>query len=240
MGKKGDRCERVAAQSGQSLRTRVSLWEFGQNDAKRDSGSKLVRLGLASSQRIGRGFKGIVLSSESSTVISPSDAEIIAKFGLAGINCSWNRLDEIPFSNLGKVRLHRKLPFLVAANPVNYGRPFKLNTAEALAAALAIINAGEDSQILLKPFQYGLEFLRLNAEVLESYAAADNADGVVAAEAEFLQSVQNVRRQVSANDDGSYLSRADLPSSDDGDYEDETDAHGHLNPQPYATSDQNV
>lgn len=223
MGRHSEHRDRVAAQVGHSLRTRVSLWEFGQNDAKRDSGSKLVRLGLASAQRVGRGFNGIVLSSESSIVISPSDAEIIAKFGLAAINCSWNRLDEIPFSSVGKKRLHRKLPFLVAANPVNYGRPFKLNTAEALAAALVIVNAGDDPHILLEPFQYGLEFLRLNADVLQAYAAANNVDGVVAAETAFLQSMQKSRRQLSADDDGSYLNRADLPSSDDGDCGDETD-----------------
>jgi pre-rRNA-processing protein TSR3 len=29
------------------------MWEFGQNDPKRDSGSKLVRVGLAKTMKVG-------------------------------------------------------------------------------------------------------------------------------------------------------------------------------------------
>ena len=55
------------------------------------------------------------------------------------------RLDEIPFQTMGTSRHHRILPFMVAANPVNYGRPFKMNTAEAMAAALYIAGFKEDA-----------------------------------------------------------------------------------------------
>lgn len=206
------------------LSTRVTLWEFGQNDTKRDSGSKLVRLGLATSQRISRSFSGIVLSSESAVVLSPSDKDIVAKYGIAGINCSWNRLEEIPFSSMGKLRLHRKLPFLVAANTVNYGRPFKLNTAEALASALVIVGAKEDAENLLEPFSYGQEFLRINAQALEAYAAAEDSYSVQAAQDAFLQ--QETRKSRRNEDDtGNYLGADDLPPEDDDDdeYEDDDD-----------------
>ena len=114
------------------------MWEFGQNDPKRDSGSKLVRLGLAGTLKVNQSFGGLVLSAEAKDVVSPADLAALRQWGVAGVNCSWNRLDEVPSRRLGAGRMHRQLPFLLAANPVNYGRPFKMNTAEALAAALYI------------------------------------------------------------------------------------------------------
>lgn len=45
------------------------LWEFGQNDSKRDSGSKMVRLGYANQLRVGQSFPGVVLSSEAKVIV---------------------------------------------------------------------------------------------------------------------------------------------------------------------------
>ncbi|KAJ8599139.1 hypothetical protein CTAYLR_008294 [Chrysophaeum taylorii] len=206
------------------LGTRVALWEFGQNDPKRDSGSKLCRLGLASSLRVGRSFNGIVLSSEATTLLSASDAEIVAKHGIAGINCSWNRLEAIPFHNVGKPRNHRKLPFLVAANSVNYGRPYKMNTAEALAASLVIVRADDDAHTLLEPFAYGDEFLRLNAEALDAYAAAANASGVSDAETAFLDAARASKREARSRCSGdTYIHAADLPPDCNSEDDDELD-----------------
>lgn len=196
------------------MSVRLGLWEFGQNDAKRDSGSKLVRLGLA--QKLGRSFNGIVLSSEASVVLSASDAETVATCGVAGINCSWNRLDEVRFETLGKPRLHRKLPFLVAANPVNYGKPFKMNTAEALAAALVIVGREHDARTVLEPFSYGEEFLRINADAFAAYVGAADAPGVVAAQDAYLKAVEAERRRPPRNSD-TYLDASDLPPDDDDD-----------------------
>ena len=62
-----------------------------QINSSRDSGSKLTRMKMARQLHIGDLFKGVVLSSEANTIISPMDKEIVSKYGVAGINCSWNR-----------------------------------------------------------------------------------------------------------------------------------------------------
>ena len=128
-GKKGNR----GVVNGVSLR----MWDFEQCDPKRCTGQRLARRGLLQSMNLKQSFKGIVLSPNGTKSLSPSDGAILAKSGLSVIDCSWARLDEIPFRQM-KSGEHRLLPFLVAANPVNYGKPSKLTCAEAAAACLVI------------------------------------------------------------------------------------------------------
>jgi pre-rRNA-processing protein TSR3 len=194
----------------------------------RDSGSKLRRLGMAGQLRLGQTFQGVVLSSEAKTVVSRADREIVATHGVAGINCSWNRLEEIPFDSMGKGRNQRLLPLLVAANTVNYGRPFKMNTAEAMAACLYIAGFKNDAQILLSPFSYGQEFIKLNYEALEAYSACNSPEEVNAVQQQYLsenaerQRVKEQKRGEMTNS-GGYLDESDLPPmhSEDDEYEDE-------------------
>jgi pre-rRNA-processing protein TSR3 len=93
------------------------------------------------------------------------------------IDCSWKQLDTIPFGKLhGQNRL---LPFLVAANPVNYGRPLKLSCAEALAATLYITGFKEEAKAVMNKFKWGHSFITLNAELLEQYSKANSSKEVV-------------------------------------------------------------
>lgn len=64
-----------------------------------DSGSKMVRSGVASALKIGgAAYGGLVLSSESRTFASAADADTVRRLGIAGINCSWNRYASILYT----------------------------------------------------------------------------------------------------------------------------------------------
>jgi len=84
-------------------------------------------------------------------------------------------------------RKKRALPFLIAANPVNYGKPFILSSAEAFAAALLILGEQEQAQSLLEKFNWGAEFLRLNEEMLLAYSTAKDSTEVVAMQKGFME-----------------------------------------------------
>jgi len=212
---------------------RIFMWEFGQNDARRDSGSKLCRLGYARKLKVGYSFNGIVLSSEASKVVSKDDLAIIRTDGIAGINCSWNRLTEIPFSSLGKASNQRKLPLLLAANTVNYGKPYKMNTAEALAASLYIAGLKVEAAALMYPFSYGQEFLRINTGFLDLYADCESEAAVasVSLQVERLRAdrqnekdkrKEEKRNRRNENNIGGYMDEMDLPPMEsDGEYEEE-------------------
>jgi pre-rRNA-processing protein TSR3 len=126
----------------------------------------------------------IVLNPFSEKAFSPADRERIEEKGLVALDYSWKCTENARAIPL--IGEPRSLPYLVAANPVNYGTPTKLSTVEALAAALYIIGHKEQAEQLLSMFKWGPEFIRLNQKLLDAYAQAKNSTEVVELQKKFM------------------------------------------------------
>jgi pre-rRNA-processing protein TSR3 len=127
----------------------------------------------------------IILNPAAQKALSKEDAGFAKKHGIAALDCSWKKSEDLLFKMRSR-GVSRALPYLVATNPTNFGKPFKLSTAEAFAAALCIIGYKEQAQIILDKFKWGPHFLKLNEIPLEEYEHAKNSLEVVEMQNEFL------------------------------------------------------
>ena len=131
----------------------------------------------------------MLLSSEGTALLSKEDLAQSMKQGLGVVDCSWNEIlkhNSVPIKSL-KCRTHRLLPWLVAANQVNYGKPMHLNCAEAVIAGLYLLGFKEDACSLAQKVSYGEQFILLNQEYLDRYEACSTAEEVEAAQKDILQ-----------------------------------------------------
>jgi pre-rRNA-processing protein TSR3 len=153
----------------------------GEDDPEKCTARKLARFDLAVLHHDDRTVPhGIVLNPHAERALSPADA---GTGHLVALDCSWEHAGEARFSLPGE---HRGLPFLVAANPINYGRPFRLTTVEALAGGLYILGDPDRAREILSKFTWGETFLELNAEPLRRYAECGDSTEVVSVQAEYL------------------------------------------------------
>ena len=167
---------------------RVVVYHAKQCDPKKCTALKLGRHNMVRIvHRIKALPKGsVILNPFSKKAFSPKDRGRLEKQGLSAVDCSWIHADEV--FELSMRGASRCLPYLIAANPVNYGVPTKLSTVEALAAALYIVGLKYKAEHLLSIFKWGPQFINLNQELLDSYAKAKDSSEVVELQAKFMPS----------------------------------------------------
>ncbi|EXX59330.1 uncharacterized protein OCT59_020574 [Rhizophagus irregularis] len=207
---------------GNNIPMPLGMWDFEHCDPKKCSGKKLVRFGIVKELKVSTRFRGIVLSPEGKKAVSPADREIVQEYGIAVIDCSWSKLDNVPFSKL-RTGNDRLLPYLVATNPVNYGRPWKLNCVEAYAACFYITGFKEYAQEILSKFKWGHSFLTLNGELLSKYVQCEDSTEVVKVQNDWLKDLQAEYTQAREKDNEDVDLLARNPNHEFWDQEEEED-----------------
>ncbi len=159
------------------------IYTAKQCNPKVCTGAKLGRMGLAKLFSNPKKIPGdsLVLSPFAQRVLSRED---MAFESLTALDCSWEKAKEA-LSTI-RTRRDRILPLLVAANPVNYGKPTKLSTVEALAGALYILGHPDQSAAILEKFKWGPGFLKLNENLLNDYSKCRTSEEVLKVQSEYF------------------------------------------------------
>jgi pre-rRNA-processing protein TSR3 len=166
---------------------KLFVYHTDQCNPKRCTGRKLARLEHVSLLKNFRQIPHncIILNPTAQKALSREDAKYAKRHGIAVVDCSWEKAEELLFKLKSRGK-SRALPYLVAVNPTNFGKPFKLSTVEAFAAALFIVGKEDQAQRILGKFKWGPHFLQMNKQPLDEYFQAASSLEVVEAQKEFL------------------------------------------------------
>ena len=167
----------------------VFVYDKNQCDPKKCTAKRMLKFGLAKEVKTLHAIpKGsIVLSPFAEKALSPDDIRY-ARHGLVVMDLTWTNIDEFPRP---KGTNDRALPYMLASNPINWGRPMELNSAEAVMASLFILGEREQVETFLGRFNWAPEFMRLNGELLEEYSSAKDSTEVVRIQNEYIDSIRN-------------------------------------------------
>ncbi|MEM1661553.1 MAG: DUF367 family protein [Desulfurococcaceae archaeon] len=153
------------------IKPKIMVIYYREDDPCKNTSLKMVRKGYAKlvNHRSIYG-KPIVLNPFSNQTLGSWFAENIDKYGVVVVDASWKRIEPKYFERIRGI--HLKLPPLIAGNPINYGKPCKLSSIEAVAATLYITGFIETYESLLKLYKWMETFHNLNQELLEKYRRA--------------------------------------------------------------------
>ena len=150
---------------------KLHVVRFHQDDPKKCTAAKMVKFKIASDVKYTKKFH-LVLDPFSENTLFPKDKSLVNS--IVGIDCSWNLADQAFTKKFLGVK--RKLPPLLAGNPVNYSKLNKLTTAEALAASLYILGFEKEAENLLDKFKWGHTFSELNQNLLKEYSSISSEE----------------------------------------------------------------
>jgi len=166
---------------------RLLIYHMRQDDSRKCTSLKLFHFGLAKplSRKSSIPRRAVVLNPKATNVLCRLDRKLTLVGGLVAIDCSWEKAEDV-FSHDFR-GFNRRLPALVAANPVNYGQISKLSSVEALAAVLCIFGFESQAKDILSKFKWGETFLVLNRELLRDYRQAEDQREVEKIEKEYFR-----------------------------------------------------
>ena len=151
----------------------VQVLMFRQDDPKKCTAAKIVKFKLATSVRKTLS-NTLLLDPFAQKILLRRDASLVDS--ITGIDCSWELAGKTFTKKFSGIA--RKLPPLLAGNPVNYSKLNKLTTVEAIAGAAFIMGFESLAQDLLGKFKWGHTFYELNQNLLEDYSKANSEEEI--------------------------------------------------------------
>ena len=150
-----------------------------QDDPKKSTMKKLERYNITKRIPLSKIYNKLFLTPYSDNYILNKDRFIYEEKGIVVIDGSWNLINTI--ENI-KSKNSRKLPLLLPVNPVNYGKPGKLSSLEALAAALFIMGYNDLAGNIISKYSWSQNFIKTNIEPLNDYIKCNSNEDCIEAE----------------------------------------------------------
>jgi len=160
---------------------RLLAYILNDDDPSKCSARKLIHFRML--ERVNRvPYHTILLDPYSNIPLYKGDSSYNS---ITLVDCSCANTSSI-FSKV-RAKVRRRLPLLLAANPVNYAKLAMLSSVEALAAACYILGYEELAYMLLNKFKWGHTFMELNRELLKEYRDADSIYEIARIEEEYFK-----------------------------------------------------
>jgi pre-rRNA-processing protein TSR3 len=160
----------------------INILMYRQDDPNKCTASRIIKFHLANEvKRLPR--SSIVLNPYADRYLKPSDTKMFK--GICALDCSWNLASKVIQESRGFSN-NRKLPALLAGNPINYAKLGTLSTVEALAGALYILGFEARAMELIEKFRWGHTFIELNSEILKDYSKVKVDEDIDVIEKEYF------------------------------------------------------